>query len=274
MTNQRLAANRKNWDARVPVHLSSSFYDVDRFVADPDHVSDVVRFDAQRLGDVRGQRLLHLQCHIGTDSISWARLGAEVTGLDFSEAAVTAARDLATRAETPARFVARDVYAARKALEGETFDIVYASVGVLCWIPHIANWVEVAASLVGAGGRLYLRDDHPVLFAVDGEREDGLLVLRYPYFETAQPTVVDATTSYTGDRMTESVRAYEWNHGLSEVIQAFLDAGLTLERVEEHRAAQWRALPDMVELADGRFAMRESRDLVPLEFSLLGRRPR
>ena len=142
MLEEHREANRTNWDDRVPAHLASEFYGVDDFITGTRTLSQAVDFDRAQLGDVRGRSLLHVQCHIGLDTLSWARLGASVTGIDFSERSIEAARDISRRSGVPGRFVLADVHEAPKVL-AETFDIVYASEGVLCWLPSVAAWARV-----------------------------------------------------------------------------------------------------------------------------------
>src|SRR6202012_3359392 len=183
--------NRASWNERVPAHVASPDYQVGRFAEDPGHLSEVVRCDLPRLGDVSGLRGVHLQCHIGTDTVSLARLGASMTGLDFSGQAVAAARELAAATGADAAFVESDVYRAAEVLEPGSFDLVYVSVGALCWLPDVAGWARAAAALLPRGGRLVIRDGHPVLHALDDERKGGRLTLRCPYFETSAPQVWD-----------------------------------------------------------------------------------
>src|SRR5215472_5746876 len=162
-----LAVNMANWDERVPAHVASEGYEVARFVSDPAFISDVVRFDQPRLGDVRGLRGVHLQCHIGTDTISLARLGAGMTGLDFSPASLAQARRIAGLAGADVRFVEAAVYDAAAALGPEPFDLVYTGIGALGWLPDIARWAQVVAGLLRPGGRLFIQEGHPMLWALD-----------------------------------------------------------------------------------------------------------
>src|SRR5687768_14734531 len=149
--------NRANWDERAAAHAASPDYAVDRFAADPDFLSSVVRFDLPRLGDVAGLRGVHLQCHIGTDTISLARLGAQMTGLDFSPASLAQARALSDEVGAGVDFVESDVYAAAEVLPQGAFDLVFTGIGALCWIPGIERWAAVVARLLAPGGRLFLR---------------------------------------------------------------------------------------------------------------------
>ena len=266
-------ANLENWEDRVPIHLGPGGYDLERLIGDPDGLSGVVGFDAPHLGRLDGLRVLHLQCHIGTDTLSLSRLGGTVTGLDFSPSALAAARDLADRAGHAVRYVQSELYAAPEALEGERFDLVYTGVGALNWLPDVAAWARVVAALLAPGGRLYLRECHPVLAALDDERDDELLVLAYHYFETGEPQRWDYPDSYTGRGTLEHSVTYEWNHGLGEVVTAVLDAGLTLTRLVEHTEVEWLALPWMVPIGGGRYGLAEGRERLPTMFTLEARAP-
>jgi SAM-dependent methyltransferase len=239
--------NRASWDERVPAHAASPDYHVEEFAADPAYLSDVVRFDLPLLGDINGMRGVHLQCHIGTDTVSLARLGASMTGLDFSEPAAQQARVIAERIGADARFVVSDVYAAADVLGREGFDLVYTGVGALCWLPSVRRWADVVASLLRPGGRLFIREGHPALWAIDDERDD-LLVLRYPYFEREEPLVFEADGTYvaTDDTFEHNV-THEWNHGLGEIVTALLDSGMTLTGLAEHDTVPWNALPGQME---------------------------
>jgi SAM-dependent methyltransferase len=263
-------ANHANWEERVPAHLLSPDYAVQRFRDDPAFLSEVVRFDQPLLGDVSGLRGVHLQCHIGTDTVSLARLGASMTGLDFSGQAVAAARELAAATGADAAFVESDVYRAAQVLEPGSFDLVYVSVGALCWLPDVHRWAQVAAALLRPGGRLFIRDGHPVLAALDYERDDDLLVLRYPYFETATPQTWDDPGTYvqTDVVFTHNV-THEWNHGIGEIVTALLEAGLTLTGLTEHDSVPWDAMPRLMKLAGGgewRLAAEASR--LPCSFTV------
>jgi SAM-dependent methyltransferase len=264
-------ANRDNWDDRVPIHWASPVYDVAGFIADPGRLSDVVAFNAPLVGDVAGRRLLHLQCHMGKDTLSWARLGAEVTGVDFSAPAIAAARRLSEESGTPGRFMVAELYDAPRALT-EVFDIVYTGVGALNWLPDIRRWGEVVAGFLAPGGLFYIREGHPVLFSLDW-RDDALL-LRYPYFETAEPIVDDDPNTYAGPGTVAHARTYEWNHGLGEVVTALVDAGLQVTGLREHRELDWQGLPQMTQGEDGRWRLPPAqRDLVPVMYSLWARKP-
>jgi len=269
---EALAANLANWEARVPVHVAS--YGLSRFLEDPSYLSDVVRYDAPALGDMTGRRVAHLQCHIGTDTISLARLGADAVGLDFSPGALEVARDLADRAGNDARFVEADVYDARAAL-GSDFELVYTTVGVVGWLPSITRWARVVADLLAPGGRLYLRDGHPMLMTLDETRGDQQLVMTYPYFGGADPLRWEEETSYVGEAgAVASPVHYSWQHSLSEIVQAVIDAGLVITRLAEGDRLDWKFAPWMEIDDQGRYHFpAEQRSLVATEFTLEAVRP-
>lgn len=242
--------NRANWDDRAPAHAASPDYAVDRFIADPEFLSEVVTFDIPLLGDIRGLRGVHLQCHIGTDTISLARLGASMTGLDFSAASVAQARRLSEQAKTPVEFVESNVYDALDVLERETYDLVFTGIGALCWLPDIRLWAGVVAGLLGPGGRLFIREGHPMLWALDESRTVDL-VADYPYFERPEPLIDDDGGTYvvTDVEFTQNT-THSWNHGLGETITALLDVGMQLTGFVEHDSVPWDALPGQMEKDD------------------------
>jgi ubiquinone/menaquinone biosynthesis C-methylase UbiE len=223
--------NRENWEDRTRIHAESRFYDLPGFRAG---ASTLRSFEAAEIGEVAGRSLVHLQCHMGQDTLSWARLGAEVTGVDFSESAIGTARTLASDIGVAdrARFVVSDVYEAPAALGGERFDLVYTGVGALVWLPDLTRWAEVVASLLKEGGALYLLEFHPVTDMLDNET--GRTVA-HDYFED-QPQVWDYPDdpyTYTdGPEMTKT-RHVEFHHTMGEVISAIAGAGLRIEFLRE-----------------------------------------
>jgi SAM-dependent methyltransferase len=274
MSEDHLELNRRMWDERAPAHAASPDYQVSRFVDEAEHLSDVVRFDLPRLGDISGLRGVHLQCHIGTDTLSLARLGATMSALDFSGASLEQARALAERTRTEIDFQQADVYASVEVFGPESFDLVYTGVGALCWLPDLSRWGRVVAELLRPGGRLFIRDTHPVLYAIDDTREDGLLALGYPYFGSAEPLIWEDEGTYveTDVHFTHN-RAAEWSHPLSEIVTAVLDAGLVLTGLVEHDSVPWRALPQMINVGSGEWQLPEHRERLPLTFTLQACRP-
>jgi SAM-dependent methyltransferase len=206
---------------------------------------------------------------MGKDTLSLARLGARVTGVDFSPSALHEARRLAAAAGIDnARFVESELYATGDVL-GAEFDLVYTGVGALNWLPDIAGWAQVVAALLRPNGRLYVRDAHPMLMAIHDERTDDKLVVQWPYFEGPAQRW-DKPTTYVDDLPISETVMYDWNHGLGETVQAVLDAGLTLTALREHDFCDWKALPSMIEVDEG-WVLPSGRERLPLMFTLEAR---
>jgi SAM-dependent methyltransferase len=263
------AVNLANWNDRAPAHAASPGYAVRRFIDDPSFLSEVVRFDRPLLGDVSGLRGVHLQCHIGTDTVSLSRLGATMTGLDFSDKSLFEARGLASAAKADISFVQADVYDAFDALGGG-FDLVYTGVGALCWLPDVKRWARTVASLLRPGGRLFIRDGHPVLWSVDDERSDDVLDLKYPYFEHKDPLVWHEESTYveTEVRFTHN-ETHSWNHGIGEIVTAVLEAGMTLTGLVEHTTVPWDALPGkMRDTGGGEYQLIDRPERLPHTYTL------
>lgn len=270
MTSAWREINLANWESRVPVHTGPGGYDLAAF-DDPGYLTPVVRYDLPRLGEIAGLDVVHLQCHIGTDTISLSRLGPRsTTGLDFSPAALTAARALAVRAGADVEFVESDIDDAVDLLGAQRFDLVFTGIGALCWMPSIRRWAEVVAGLLRPGGRLFLREGHPVLWSLSDPRPDGLLVVEHPYFET-EGVLFDEPSSYAGDGRVAASTLVSFNHGLGEIFTALRDAGLVVTALEEHREVPWNPLGDAMTPspdAEGEFVLAADRDRLPLTYTL------
>lgn len=267
------ADNLAAWDERAPAHARSEGYQVTRFTEDPTYISEVVAFDVPRLGDISGLRGVHLQCHIGTDTISLSRLGASMVGLDFSGESIAQARALADSTGQSVEFVQSDVYDALSALGNQPFDFVFTGIGALCWLPDVRRWAQIVHDLLVPGGFLHIREGHPMLWAID-EAVDPDLVVNYPYFEVEGPVTdihdgsyLEVDTTFTADR------SHSWNHGLGETIMALMDTGMSLELLAEHDSCPWEALPEkMVEDEHGEWRLAERRERLPLTYTLRARR--
>jgi SAM-dependent methyltransferase len=262
--------NRANWDERAQAHAASADYDLAAFAADRAHLSEVVRFDRPLLGDVAGLRGVHLQCHIGTDTLSLARLGATMTGVDFSPKSLEQARLLAAQAGPAVDYVESDVYGAVAALGGATFDLVYTGIGALCWLPDIRRWARTVAALLRPGGRLFIREGHPVLWSLDYDRTDHLLTLDFPYFEQDQPQIWNDEGTYVEtDHVFTQTTTHEWNHGLGEIFTALTAAGLAVTGFTEHQSVPWEALRgQMTKLAGGEWQLTDRPWRLPHSYTL------
>lgn len=263
------SVNHANWESRVAHHVASSEDDLQRFRDDPEHLSGVVRFDLPRLGSIVGKDVVHLQCHIGTDTLSLARLGGRVTGLDFSESAIDVARELAASAGPDHEYVVADVYDAPEVLGRERFDLVFTGIGALCWLPSIERWAQTVAGLLRPGGELFIREAHPVLWAVDDFRTDGLVALEYPYFETDGVHFSEERTYAEHDRPLDAPDIVVFNHGFAEIFNALWGSGLDITLFEEHDSLPWPALGDHTpEVADGEFRLADRPERLPHSYTL------
>jgi SAM-dependent methyltransferase len=273
------ALNRANWDDRVPVHLASSFYDLAGFRAG---ASTLQPFEVSEVGDVAGRRLVHLQCHIGLDTLSWARRGAQVSGLDFSAPAIDAALALAASLGIPATFVVSDVYDAVDAFGGQRFDIVYTGTGALVWLPDIPRWARVVAGLLAPGGFLYLVEGHPFVQILDdttgapgaasaagasrASGGSGLCVAR-DYFDAA-PQVEDYPYTYTDGPALEHTRQVEFQHSLGEIVTSLAKEGLRIEFLHEYDFDAFGRFDSLQRREDGTYRFPPGQPRVPMQFSL------
>jgi SAM-dependent methyltransferase len=233
---------------------------VEQLIAEPERLSGVVSFDLPRLGDIAGLRGIHLQCHIGTDTLSLHRLGARMSGLDFSERSISQARSLASRAGAEIEYVVAPVDLALSVLPAASFDLVYTGIGALPWLPDLDAWASIVAQLLASGGRLFLREGHPMLNALESE---GLPepALRYPYFDRPEPMIWDEPATYVStEHELSASRCAEFSHSLGDVVSSLLAAGLKLTMLQEHDSVPWNALPEFMSQSaeDGEFRLVES----------------
>jgi SAM-dependent methyltransferase len=255
--------NRTWWDERVALHVASDFYDVDSFTAGRVTLQP---FELEEVGDVAGRSLLHLQCHFGLDTLSWARRGARVTGLDFSAPAVEAAARLASGAGLDADFVAGDVYDAPAVLAGRRFDVVYTGLGAIGWLPDIERWAQVVAELVAPGGFFYLSEFHPITWVLGDD-----MSIERDYFDRG-PHGFDYPGTYA-DEQAETVnnRTEEYQHTLGDVVSAVIAAGLTIEFLHEHDYTLFGAWPVLERQEEGRYRFPAGRPRLPLMYSMRAR---
>ena len=262
--NEFIATNQLNWDSRVAPHMASADYDLDGFRQSRSSLNSI---ELDELGDVAGKTLLHLQCHFGMDTLSWAERGAKVTGVDFSERAITEARKLADELEIDAQFIQSDVYALPEQLT-TTFDIVYTTYGVLCWLGDLAHWAKIVADRVEPGGTFYLIDGHPAgdMFVVDSV---GKLGVEYGYFNSG-PGRYDSEQSYveSEERLT-SPTTYQWEHSLGEIVTSLADAGLKIQFLHEFPFAAYQRISTMQMDADGWWRLPDGEVEIPFLFSLM-----
>jgi SAM-dependent methyltransferase len=255
----------------VPVHLRSDYYDVEAFRAGKSSLHSLER---DELGDVQNKTLLHLQCHFGLDTLSWAREGAIVTGADFSQRAIDAARTLAKECGIEARFEVSDVYSLPEKLEGQ-FDIVFTSYGALSWLPDIKRWANVASHFLRPGGTFYVAEFHGMggVFSTDPDVTD--FVVRGPYFPIGEPLVFDDDGSYAdAEAKLQNRLTYSWPHPVSKVVTSLIEAGLRIEFLHEFPFTIEKRFPFMERADDGYWRLTQGDGSIPLLYSIKATKPR
>jgi ubiquinone/menaquinone biosynthesis C-methylase UbiE len=254
--------NRALWDELTPIHMASSFYDLESFRSGR---SSLRRIELSELGDIDGKRLLHLQCHFGMDTLSLARLGAEVTGVDFSWRSIEAARELAAELDVQANFVCSELYDLPAILD-QRFDVVFTSYGALPWLPDTERWADVVSQFLEPGGVFYMVEFHPVIHAFgDGPQSE----LAESYFHMDEPHPWKAKATYADPDATVLNPSFQWHHPVGDVVSALIGRGLVIEFLHEHAASPERLRPWMVQDPDGWW--RAPLDALPVLFSLRAR---
>jgi SAM-dependent methyltransferase len=263
----KLARNREMWDERVPIHVASRFYDVEGFRAGRNALEP---FEVDEVGPVDGLDLVHLQCHFGLDSLSFARLGARVVGVDFSAPAVAEATALATELGLDASFVCSDVYQAAAAVDGRQFDVVFTGLGAINWLPDLDRWSGVVDALLRPGGVFYLAEFHPVTNLFGYEDLD----VARSYFASPDGERDDDPGTYTDPgAVTLHNESWEWSHPFTEVLTPLLDRGLVLELFHEFAHTLYARWPFLERHDDGTYHMPADRPPVPLLYSIRMRKP-
>ena len=264
----RVETNRAWWDERVALHADSPFYDLERVRAGGSALDPI---EQTEIGDVQSASVLHLQCHFGLSTLSLARAGARVTGVDFSTRAVDLARRLAAEFDLEARFVRCDLYDVPRVVP-ETFDVVFTSYGVLSWLPDLAGWATVVAGALRPGGRFHLVELHPAACMYDDESADPRL--RYPYFRGSEALRIERRGSYAvPDAETTHEVTYSWPAAISDVLTVLLDSGLRIESFREYSSCHEQLRPWLVPTGDGQWTTPAELPDVPLVYAVQALRP-
>jgi SAM-dependent methyltransferase len=259
-----LHENRRHWDELVAHHLRSDFYDVEAFRRG---TTSLLPLERAEVGPVAGRSLVHLQCHFGLDTLSWAREGAQVTGIDFSPEAIRAAGRLSSETGIAGRFVECDVLEAAERL-GQRFDVVFTSWGVLTWVSDIKVWAENVARLVAPGGFFYIAEVHPTALLFE-HQPGGLPALTYGYFARAEPMTLELPGTYADPAAAVvNTRRHEWIYELGQVVNALVDAGLRIEFLREHAFTCFQQFPSMTMGSDRLWRLPTDWPQFPLSFSL------
>ena len=253
--------NRDLWNRLAEINSKSKFYDLEGFKAGESSLAPV---ELEEVGEVKGRSLLHLQCHFGMDTLSWARLGAKVTGVDFSDEAIRLARSLADEMKLDARFVCSNIYDLPEALD-EKFDIVFTSYGVLSWLPDLKRWAKIVSHFLKPGGAFYIVEFHPFVYMLDEETGGSF---QYSYFYSPEPLVLEITDSYADRSAVLSQTEYSWIHSMSDVINPLIEAGLRLEFVREFPYSTYDCFKFVEQTGPRQFRVRGRKVDVPMMFSI------
>jgi len=265
INNAAFHANRERWNALTRIHLDSAMYDVPGFVAGREPLSEL---ELELLGDVRGKHILHLQCHFGQDTLSLARKGALVTGLDLSDAAIHAAGELAVQCGLQAEWVIANVLHFQPELAGR-FDTVFTSYGAIGWLPELGPWAQNIRRYLKPGGKLVFVEFHPVVWMFDNEFK----AITYPYFN--REVIIETEHGSYADRNAPLVqKTYSWNHALSEVLGALLNEGFFLERFHELDGSPHDCFANTVRGEDGQYRIRGMEGTMPMVYALRAVAPR
>lgn len=265
---RRMEVNLRKWDESVPLHVESPTYDLASFKKGK---STLLSVELKEMGPVKGLSLLHLQCHFGLDTLSWARRGAKVTGVDFSPAAIGTARSLALELGIPAKFIRANVLDLLQRPIG-TFDAVYTGKGALWWLPDLRLWGRVVASALRPGGRFMMLEGHPICNCYDNDDSAKRLVLTESYFRRRALREVYDGTYATSVKMRHRV-SYGWIHPASEVLNSLIGGGLRIDSVREYPYTHWKAFPFMKQGKDGYWRLERGRGTIPLMWSVTASKP-
>lgn len=253
--------NKKSWNNKTPLHLVSDFYDVEGFIAGKNALKSI---EMDLLGDIRGKKILHLQCHFGQDSISLQRLGADVTGVDLSDKAIEAANELAQKCNVTTRFICCNIYDLPNHLD-EQFDIVFTSYGTIGWLPDLDKWAEIVQRYLKPSGSFVFAEFHPAVWMFDDDFE----AIQYNYFNTG-PIIETYTGSYA-DKSSSMVNDYVmWNHSLSEVLNALIRHGIQIEVFNEFDYSPFDCFRHTEEFEPGKFRIKKFGNNIPMVFALRG----
>jgi 2-polyprenyl-3-methyl-5-hydroxy-6-metoxy-1,4-benzoquinol methylase len=252
-------ANKELWNKRTAVHKDSSFYDLAGFKAGKNVLTPI---ELNELGDVKGKKMLHLQCHFGMDSLNWARLGADVTGIDLSDEAINEAKKLNDELDLNAKFICCNVYDLKEHL-GEKFDIVFTSYGVVGWLPDLDKWAEIISHYLKPGGIFYMAEFHPVVWMFD----DEFTHIKY-FYENRELIVTENYGTYTDRDADIKGKEYSWNHSISEVLNALIKQGLQIEHFNEFTYSPYPCFSNIVQGEDGNWRIKGMEGKIPMVYSV------
>lgn len=252
--------NRESWNELTPLHADSSFYDLDSFKNGKTSLNHI---EIEELGDIKGKKILHLQCHFGMDTLSLARQGAEVVGVDISDASIQKATELSNELEIPARFIRSNVYDIEHVLN-ETFDIIYTSYGAINWLNDLDKWAKIISRYLKPNGKFYMVEFHPFIYTLNDNSE-----IFESYFKS-QPLETAADSSYTDNSevANKNLKYVEWHHSLSEVLNSLITNGLQIEFLNEFPYQVYNCFPNLTENEKGKWVSNKYGEKIPHMYSV------
>lgn len=262
-----MESNRHLWNEMTPIHVKSDMYAVDEFKKGRNSLCSI---EIEELGDVSGKTMLHLQCHFGQDTLSWARLGAKVTGVDFSDEAIAYAKQLSSDVGIKAEFIRCNIYELDQKLKGK-FDIVFTSYGVLAWLPDLKEWARIISHFLKPGGIFYIVELHPFGCTFADEDVHDLEV-HYPYFQSSQPMYFPPGPTYADKNSKLKNPSHEWFHTMSDIMNSLIVNGLSIQFLHEFPFCCYQCLPFLEKGDDEWWYLPDSRRDVPFMFSLMAKK--
>jgi ubiquinone/menaquinone biosynthesis C-methylase UbiE len=252
--------NKQTWNNKTDVHIASDFYDVESFINGKSTLNTI---ELDLLGDVKGKKILHLQCHFGQDTLSLARLGAKVTGVDLSDKAIERAKEFSGKLGLNAHFICCDIYDLPQHLD-EQFDIVFTSYGTIGWLPDLNKWATIVSRFLKPNGKFVFAEFHPVVWMFDNDFKE----IFYTYFNVA-PIIEDESGTYA-DRYSEiSAQTITWNHPTSEVLNSLIQSGLEINSFNEYDYSPYNCFNETEEFEKGKFRIKHLGNKIPMVFSLV-----
>lgn len=251
--------NKDSWNRRTEIHYHSEFYNIKKFIEGESSLNGI---ELNLLGEIKGKKILHLQCHFGQDTISLNRLGAATTGVDFSDTAIKKAKELASKVKSDASFICCDVYDLKNHLN-EKFDIVFSSYGVIGWLPDLDKWAEIITHFLKPGGEFILVEFHPVVWMFD----DGFKYIKYNYFKD-DPIIETESGTYADKSANIELKSVNWNHSLSEVINSFIDRGMVLQSFNEYDYSPYNCFENTVKIDEHKYRILDLEQKLPMVYSI------
>jgi ubiquinone/menaquinone biosynthesis C-methylase UbiE len=254
--------NRTLWNKRTEHHVGSDFYDMKSFLAGK---TSLKKIELALLGNISGKKILHLQCHFGQDTISLARMGASVTGVDLSDVSINKARELAKETNAGAEFICCDLYSLPLHLN-KKFDLVFTSYGTIGWLPDLEAWAKIAVQFLKPGGEFIMVDFHPFLWMYD----EHFNKIKYSYFNSG-PIVETEVSTYADKAASIELQSVGWNHATSELLNNLIQAGLNITAYNEYDYSPYNCFNDLIEIETGKFQIAGLEKKLPMVYAITGR---